>query len=166
MWAPSLCKHGLHVVDKTFAPQGPACPFMAMYGLHFIGRGQTFRVGRHGDEMHMIRHQAPGPDVDLVGLAPLGHQFDVGEVIIVAEKGLLTAIASQGDVMWIARGYYSFDSCHECHLSKPARWQPSRINILSPEFRTEFRNSWNSPVPGIPRGIPQNIIFPRVKLAS
>jgi hypothetical protein len=40
------------------------------------------------------------------------HQFDIGQIIVIAEKGLLPAITALGDVMWVARGYDSCDSCH------------------------------------------------------
>jgi hypothetical protein len=60
----------------------------------------------------MIGHQAPGPDVDMILLAPQRHQFDVGQIIVITEKGLLATITALGDVMWVARGYYSCNSCH------------------------------------------------------
>jgi len=39
--------------------------------------GESLFAVRHGDKMNMIRHQAPGPDLDMILAAPLRHQLDI-----------------------------------------------------------------------------------------
>jgi hypothetical protein len=111
--------------SKSFLPQmppplfteidAPGVPPMCLAN----GTSKPLRVGGHGNEVNMVRHQAPGPDGDVIGTAPLRHQIDIGEVIVVAKKGLLTAIPPLGDVVWEARDYYSCDSCHAIAIVKP-----------------------------------------------
>ena len=58
----------------------------------------------------MIRHQALSPDADLTGMALLGHQIDIGEVIIFLKKGLLATIVPLSAEVRRARGYDPCDS--------------------------------------------------------
>ncbi len=60
----------------------------------------------------MVRHQAPGPDLDPALAAPLGHQGEIGPVVVVAEEGLLATITPLGDVMGDAGGYDAGDTGH------------------------------------------------------
>jgi hypothetical protein len=106
--------------DCHFGHRTHAFSFMTNQ-LHFVflGRWETYRLGGltpyswggHGNEVKMVRHQAQGPDGDVIGTAPLRHQLDIGEVIVVAKKGLLTTITPLGDMVWVARDYYSCNSC-------------------------------------------------------
>jgi hypothetical protein len=67
--------------------------------------------------MDMVGHQALCPNLDLVFSAPFSHQIDIGMVIVIAEKGLLSAIAALGDVVGCTGGY---DSCDSCHMERIA----------------------------------------------
>ena len=62
---------------------------------------QTVRIGRHQDEMNMVWHQAPGPDLDAGRGAVGGQQVAIKRIIAVAEEGPRAAIAALGDVVRI-----------------------------------------------------------------
>ena len=48
---------------------------------------QAVRIGRHEDEMHVVRHQAPGPHLDLRRSAMFGEQVAIKRIVAVAEEG-------------------------------------------------------------------------------
>ena len=60
---------------------------------------QPVGIGRHQDEMHMVRHQAPGPHLDLGGAAIFGKQVAIQRIVAVVEKGARAAIAALGDMV-------------------------------------------------------------------
>ena len=60
---------------------------------------QPVRVGRHQDEVHMVRHQAPGPHLDPGRAAMLGEQIAIKRIVGIAEEGARTAIAALGDMV-------------------------------------------------------------------
>jgi hypothetical protein len=62
----------------------------------------------------------------------MGHQFEGGQEVVVAEEGLLAAISAPGDMMGAARGSNSCDSCHGESISRTSP-EESTITILSPE---------------------------------
>jgi hypothetical protein len=68
---------------------------------------QPIRRLRNSDEMDVVRHQAVRPDLNLMGAAPLPHQFQVALVILVAKKRLLPTVSPLGDVVRQARYYNS-----------------------------------------------------------
>ena len=72
------------------------------------GRAEGVFGGRDGNQMNVIGHQAISPNLHATSTAPLGHEPDVGPVIILAEKRLLTPVAPLGDVVRVAGGN---DSC-------------------------------------------------------
>ena len=80
--------------------------------------GKPFLGFRHHNEMHMVRHQAPGPDCHAAFAAPFSHQRYIGMIVIVAEKGLLAAIAALRDMMGKAWGYNAGDTCHKWRVSE------------------------------------------------
>ena len=55
------------------------------------------------DQVHVIGHQAVGPDRDVLSAAEPGHQFQVALVILVTEESLLPAVPPLSDVMRQAR---------------------------------------------------------------
>ena len=61
----------------------------------------TQPVGRlgHSDEVDMVGHQAVRPDLDVMGAAPLRHQFEVGLVILLAKERWLAAVSPLRDVV-------------------------------------------------------------------
>jgi hypothetical protein len=60
---------------------------------------QTIRSLRYRDQMDMIGQQAVRPDLDIVSLAPMSHQFPVALVIFVTKKRLLSTVSPLSDVM-------------------------------------------------------------------
>ena len=81
--------------SKSFLPQMPSPLFAAIDApgvppVRFAdGTGKAVHAGGDGNEVNMVWHQAPSPDGDVVGIAPLRHQLDIGEVISFAKKHLL-----------------------------------------------------------------------------
>jgi len=41
---------------------------------------------RNSDQVDMVRHKAPSPNLDPVFTTPLPHQFDISEIIVVTKK--------------------------------------------------------------------------------
>ena len=77
---------------KPTLPEVPR-PLLAgvdVAGLATVGRGegpaQTIIVRRDQDQVRVIGHQHPGPDLDACGLAIFGQQGPVEVVIFVAEN--------------------------------------------------------------------------------
>ena len=119
-------------------PEVPA-PFLAKIDPAVVaamgladGAGQAFLGLWHGDQVHVIGHQAPRPDFHPALAAPFGHQFKIGEVIVIAEKSLLTAVATLSDVMRVARSYDARDSGHVKTIA--GGMEMSEMNILSPKL--------------------------------
>ena len=109
------------------------------------GSGQASLGLWNRNQVNMIRHQAPCPDTYQVFFAPVCHELNIDKIVIVAEKCLLPAIASLGDVVRIPRGY---DACYSGHgHTIPGPSWTSKINILSPEPPPEPRCTVLSPEP-------------------
>lgn len=68
----------------------------------------------------MVRHQAPGSDFKTGFAAPFSHQRYIGMIVIIAEKGLLAAIAALRDMIRNAWDYNAGDTCHEWRVSEIA----------------------------------------------
>ena len=81
------------------------------------GPTQAVRGPGHGDQVDVIGHEAVRPDFNLLGKAELGHQLQVAEVILVAEKRLLPAVSPLGDVVRQTRDDDTCQSGHEGRLS-------------------------------------------------
>lgn len=107
----------------------------------------------------MVRHEAVGPDFNLLLAAPLGHQIEIGLVVVVAEERLLTPIAALRHVVRHARYNHSCKSSHADTLPGPIRqvksyvWCP-RNYCVSPELLVRVpgiipgnysRNYWPPP---------------------
>jgi hypothetical protein len=54
---------------------------------------------RNRNQVHVIGHETVSPDLNLLGLAELGHQLQVGCVILVAKERLLPAVTPLRDMM-------------------------------------------------------------------
>ncbi len=59
------------------------------------------------NQMHVVRHQAVGPDLNLMFGASLAHQLLVGLVVVVAEKRLLPTVPPLGHMVGHARNNHS-----------------------------------------------------------
>src|ERR1017187_7389373 len=86
-------------------------PAVAPVGLADGLAETVFGIG-NGNQMNMIGHQAIGPNRDVEFSAPLGHEFHVCKVVVLAEESLLTAIASLGNVMRHPRNNNASKSGH------------------------------------------------------
>src|SRR5258705_381182 len=60
---------------------------------------QPVGIGRHENQVHVVRHQAPGPNLDPGAAAILGEQVAIKRIIIIAEEGPRAAIATLRDMM-------------------------------------------------------------------
>ena len=76
-----------------------------------VSTDRAERVGGGGNG-----HQAVSPDLHAVAAAPLSHEADIGQVVIVAEEGLLAAVAPLGEVVRTAGGDDSGQSRHSDRL--------------------------------------------------
>jgi hypothetical protein len=82
---------------------GALQPGVDMAGVSTVDRGQGpaqgVRVGRDQDQVHMVGHKDPGPDLDPCGGSMLGQQVAIEAVVVIAEESLGAAIAPLGDVV-------------------------------------------------------------------
>ena len=60
---------------------------------------QPVGIGRHQNEVDVVRHQAPGPHLDFGRAAILGEQVAVKRIVGVAKEGTRAAIAALGDMV-------------------------------------------------------------------
>ena len=72
----------------------------------------------NSNQVNVIGHQAVSPNVHCVRFAPIGHQFNIGLIIAIIEECLLPTVTPLGDVMGIARYYYSCDPRHDSRYQK------------------------------------------------
>jgi hypothetical protein len=68
------------------------------------------------DHMHVIGHQAVGPDLDVLSAAERGYQFQVALVILVTEEALLPAVPPLSDLMRQTRCNNARQSSHHSEL--------------------------------------------------
>jgi len=72
------------------------------------------RVGAfgHGDQVNMVRHQAPSPDAQAVLSGPPAKQPEVEPVVSLFVEDSLPGVAALCNVMGHAGDHDSGDSCH------------------------------------------------------
>jgi hypothetical protein len=113
------------------------------------GASKSIFCFRHGNQMDMVRHQAPRPYFYLTFLAPFGHEINIGLIVIITEEGLLAAVAALGDVVGDAGGYNSSNACHVARIAENwmtsikytvTRTQPEEMLQGLLEHRTAFEN--------------------------
>ena len=65
----------------------------------------------------MVRHQAPGPDIDLCRAAILAEQVAVQRIVVVAEERPRAAVATLGDVVRMTGKHDAGEAGHAagCH---------------------------------------------------
>ena len=96
------------------------------------GSGKACLILWNSDQMYMVRHQTPCPNHHIVSATPFSHQFDVGEVILLAEKSLQPPVTTQDNMMGNSRTYDSCNSCHKEKLAEEDRFV--KFKILSPKL--------------------------------
>lgn len=72
---------------------------------------------RHCNEMHMIRHQAVGPDNHFPPRAPFCHEFAIDLIVPVAKEGFKPAVAPLSDMMWHVGRHDPRDTCHASKIA-------------------------------------------------
>ncbi len=60
---------------------------------------QPVGIGRHQDQVDVVRHQAPGPHLDRGGAAIFGEQIAIKRIVEIAKEGTRAAVAALGHVM-------------------------------------------------------------------
>ena len=78
---------------------------------------------RYRDQVRVVWHEAIGPDFDPLLPAPLGHQIQVGRIVVVAKERRLSAVAALRYVMRHPRNNQPRQSCHARKL--PVRLRSS-----------------------------------------
>ena len=112
---------------KPPLPKVPAPPLPAV-DVRGVLRAQpphrpAERVDRHGNrhEVHVVGHQAVGPDPQAAGLALVGQQRQELAAVGVGEEHVLAAVAALRQVM---RNAWNNNSCQSCHSLMIARSKP------------------------------------------
>jgi hypothetical protein len=67
---------------------------------------------RHGNEMHMIRHETVRPYFHAALPTPLRHEVNIGFVVLVSKKGCQSPIPTLRHMMRNAGCYYTSDTSH------------------------------------------------------
>src|SRR5258708_28906826 len=80
---------------------------------------QPVAIGRHQDEMHMVGHQAPGPDLDIGPAALRGEKITVERIICVAEESARAAVAALGDMVRSAGDNDASEAGHAESMALP-----------------------------------------------
>lgn len=96
------------VHDNGAEPALPEMPALLAPRLNDAGIGamdprqrtaKPVGIGWHQDQVHVVRHQAPGPDLDIGRAAVLREQVAIERIVAVAEDGPYPAIAALGDMV-------------------------------------------------------------------
>jgi hypothetical protein len=86
----------------------------------------------YDNHVHVIRHQTISPHLYTAARAPMGHQLQVGFIILVAEERLLPTITPLRDMM---RKPSSYNPCNPRHARTIIRRPPvSRNRYGVPRF--------------------------------
>ena len=72
-------------MTAAFAPRLDDSGIVTMHARKCAA--QPVRIGRHQDEVDVVRHQAPDPHLDPGGAAVFGEQVAVKRIVAVAEEG-------------------------------------------------------------------------------
>lgn len=63
------------------------------------GAPQPVLVGRSGNDVNMIGHQAVGPDLDIGPARGIGQQIEVERIVTLLKERPLAPVAALGDVV-------------------------------------------------------------------
>ena len=82
---------------------GALQPGMNVAGVAAVDRGQDpaqgVRRGRDQDQVHVVGHEDPGPDLDAGRRGVLGQEVAIELIVLLAEEGLSASIATLGHMM-------------------------------------------------------------------
>jgi len=107
---PRLCSRGIVRFSGVIAKREGTGSKRGLY--LYCAKVAMQDLTTFGPLVDVVRHQAPGPDLDPALVAPFGHQGELCSVVVVAEEGLLPTVTPLGDVMGDAGGYDAGDSGH------------------------------------------------------
>jgi|UPI000562B63A hypothetical protein len=72
----------------------------------------TVSIRRNEDEVNMVGHQHPAPDLYASGATMMGQEIAIERIVIIAKEGLRPPVAALGDVMWNIRGDDASETGH------------------------------------------------------
>ena len=81
----------------------PCIDISGIVPVHTEGPPQPIFVRRHRDDMHMVRHQAVGPNLDPRPFRSLREQIKIQRIVAIFKKRPLAPVAPLGYVMGNAR---------------------------------------------------------------
>jgi len=129
-----------HIRGKAPLPQmaSPVLSEIYMPGITSMGFPDCpskafFRI-RNGNKLNMVGHEAVGPNCNNTLGTPLNHKLYVDLIILLAEKGLLSAVSSLNYMMGVSRYHHS---CHSGHIQIATLMNSScqsKTSMVSPEF--------------------------------
>ena len=97
--------------------------------------------------MHMVLHNTACPHLHVKLCTPFSYQINIDAVILMAKKGLLSAVASLDDVIWHSRSHHSCDLTDGGILENltyssgvPGLQWTAVCELLG--FRRDFNRSW------------------------
>jgi hypothetical protein len=82
------------------APAAPAIDEIRVAPMSFAdSAAQTPLVARHRDDVHMVGHQAPGPDLHVPPHGLPGQQIAIDVLVAVLEEDRLPTLATLGNMV-------------------------------------------------------------------
>jgi hypothetical protein len=97
------------------------------------GAPQTVLSLWNCNHVDVVRHKTIRPDLDFESSAPFSHKINVELIVILAEEGLHSAIASLGELMGGPGNHDASDSSHACKILI-YRTHVKQLSMVSPEL--------------------------------
>jgi hypothetical protein len=95
---------------------GPLQPSVDRPGITAVhrreGAPQSIGIHRRQDQVNVIGHQPPGPDLDLGSTAGFRQEVSVKGIVGIAKEGLRSTVAALGDVMRHTRDHQARKAAH------------------------------------------------------
>ena len=87
-------------LPEMAAALAPRLDHSGIASMHARQRAaQPIRIGRHQDEVHVVRHQTPSPHLDPGGTAIVGEQVAIKRIVGIAKERARSAVATLGDMV-------------------------------------------------------------------
>ena len=94
------------------------------------GASKSIGIDRRQDQVNVIGHQHPGPDLDLGSTAGFRQEVAVKGIVGIAKEGLRSTVAALGDVMRQTRDHQPRKTAHASIIYRPA--SAGQFSALSP----------------------------------
>jgi len=86
-------------MEQMTAPAAPAIDEIRAAPVSFAdGAAQTRLVARHRDDVNMVGHQAPGPDLHMPPHGLPGQQIAIDALVALLEEDRLPSVATLGNM--------------------------------------------------------------------